>query len=34
MIENNEIRLSNAGQRVRFFDAWWNVSGGSVLDLG
>jgi hypothetical protein len=35
IIFDHEFRWKGADAAViGFFDAWWNVSGGSVLDLG
>jgi hypothetical protein len=34
-IFDHELRWKGAdAAAIGFFDAWWNVSGGSVLDLG
>jgi hypothetical protein len=35
IIFDHELRWKGAdAAAIGFFDAWWNVSGGSVLDLG
>jgi hypothetical protein len=35
IVFDHELRWKGADAAVMgFFDAWWNVSGGSVLDLG
>jgi hypothetical protein len=35
IVFDHELRWKGAdAAAIGFFDAWWNVSGGSVLDLG
>jgi hypothetical protein len=35
IVFDHELRWKGADAAIMgFFDAWWNVSGGSVLDLG